>query len=262
MRRFHAIEWEDFSWFPNSWRDFGTDFLSFIATNFHIYKSITPKLEKVIEKSEGCNWIDCASGGGSGLMRLAKDLQNRFPDLKITLTDLYPNKKTFERTCEKNKSVFQIELESVNACKLPPKYDGKLRTLFGAFHHFKPKDAKAIIQHAVDTRSPIAIFEPVGRNAGSILSMLFVIPNILILTPFIRPIRWQVLPFIYILPIIPLYVLWDGIASILRNYSVKEMQEMIKSIEKNETFEWEIGTQSSGPNLTYFLVGFPKQKNI
>jgi hypothetical protein len=45
MKRFHALEWEDLQWFPTSWRDYGTDYLKFIATKFNIYKPILPLMQ-------------------------------------------------------------------------------------------------------------------------------------------------------------------------------------------------------------------------
>jgi hypothetical protein len=74
MKRIHLLEWEDLQWFPKSWRDYGTDYLRFIATKFDIYKPILPIIRKGIDASGSSNWIDCASGGGSSILSLAKSL--------------------------------------------------------------------------------------------------------------------------------------------------------------------------------------------
>ena len=258
MKRFHALEWEDLRWFPKAWRDYGTDYLAFIATKFDIYQSVYPIIKQGLEIKSNQEWVDCASGGGSGLVKLAEQAKNDFPNLKIVLTDYYPNKKTFERTKAQNPQVFNFEENSVNAMDVPVHLQGKFRTMFGSFHHFRPKDAQKILQNAVDTQTPIAIFEPVGRNFFSWFSMLFVPLNVLLLTPFIKPFRWQVLPFIYLIPLIPLYILWDGIASILRRYSEKELNEMVRKLSNSETFQWEIGSKKKGNVATYYLYGFPK----
>lgn len=141
--------------------------------------------------------------------------------------------------------------------EVPPHLRGRFITLLGAFHHFRPDDARKILQNAVDTQSPIAIFEPVGRNAISWFSMLFVILNVLLFTPFIRPVRWKVLPFIYLLPLVPLYILWDGVASILRTYSEKELRELIASLRESDTYEWEIG-KTAGALPVQYLLGIKK----
>ncbi|HNR85790.1 MAG TPA: hypothetical protein PKN38_04205 [Taishania sp.] len=257
MKRRHALEWEDLQWFPVSWRDFGTDYLKFMATKFNVYKPILPLLEKCLKKSNQQHWVDLASGGGSGLICLAKDLKNVHPDLKITLTDYYPNIKAFEKLQEEVPHTFLYEKSSVDASNPPQHLQGTVQTIFGAFHHFRPDKAKSILQNAVNTQSTIAIFEPVGRNFGSWFSMLFVPLNVLIFTLFIRPVRWNVLPFIYLVPIIPLYILWDGIASILRTYSEQELQELVNSLENKEEYVWEIG-KTAGPMPIHYLLGYKK----
>lgn len=260
MKRFHALEWEDLTWFPRSWRNYGTDYLCFIANKFDIYKPIVPVLKRGIEASGQNIWVDCASGGGGGLLTLTKHLSKHNPELKVILTDYFPNHEAFELTKTSGGGIFEAEKESINAMSLPNRYHGKFRTLFGAFHHFKPEQARTILQNAVDTNSPIAIFEPVGRNFGSYFSMLFVIFNVLLLTPFIRPVRLSVLPFIYLLPLIPLYILWDGVASILRTYSEKELNELVATVRHSEKFDWEIGSKRNGPMPVYYLLGVPKKR--
>jgi hypothetical protein len=259
MKRFHALEWEDLSWFPTSWRDYGTDYLNFIATKLDIYKPILPVIKAGLDSSGRQEWVDCASGGGGGLVNLANELSREYPNLTITLTDYYPNLKAFERTKAKGDNRFRVESESINAMDMPPRLHGKFRTLFGSFHHFRPAEARKILQNAVNSKSPIAIFEPVGRDVMSFVSMLFVILNVLLLTPFIRPVRRQVLPFIYILPLIPLYIMWDGIASIFRTYSKVELNELISSLENKTAFEWEVGEKKSGPMRIYYLLGTLKK---
>ena len=257
MRRFHALEWEDLSWFPSAWRDYGTDYLKFISAKFHIYKPVLPLIKKGLEKSGAPQWVDCASGGGGDLVNLAKDLSKEVLGLKIIMTDYYQNPRAFYRIKSELPDIFEYEKVAVNAMDLPVHLQGKFRTMFAAFHHFRPHDARRILRNAMDSNSPIAIFEPLGKNPPSIFSMFFVILNVLIFTPFIRPVRWSVLPFIYLLPIVPLYILWDGVASILRTYSVKELWELVDSLDGNEDYHWEIG-KTPGPMPVHYLLGYKK----
>lgn len=259
MKRIHALEWEDLQWFPSAWRDYGTDYLQFIATKFDIYKAIIPIIAKGLKASGNSEWVDCASGGGGGLTRIAAETKKQFPELRITLTDYYPNTKAFERTVAQDEKVFTYETNSVNAMDVPVHLQGKFRTMFASFHHFRPADAQRILQNAVDTQTPMAIFEPVGRNFSSFFAMLFVPLNVLLLTPFIRPFRWQVLPFIYVLPLIPLYILWDGIASCLRIYSKGELEQMLTKLKNSESFDWEIGQVKAGASPITYLLGIPKK---
>ena len=257
MKRIHLFEWEDQSWFPKVWRDFGTDYLRFIAHKFSIYSPVIPIIKEGLHSSGNHRWVDCASGGGSGLINLVKSIKAEFPNLKVILTDYFPNIPAFELTKSVDNKTFDYESKPIDIRNIPKHLGGSLRSVFGAFHHFKPKDAQKILQDAVDSNSPIVIFEPVARNFFSWFSMIFVIPNILLLTPFIRPFRWQVLPFIYLIPMIPLYVIWDGCVSILRTYSEKELLLLIDKLENKDKFEWKVGSVQGKPSKIYYLSGFP-----
>ena len=89
---------------------------------------------------------------------------------------------------------------------------------------------------------------------------MFISPlTVLLTTPFIRPFRLGRIIFTYLIPIVPLFVWWDGIVSSLRTYSVKEMNELVKSIDNQEIFDWEIGKLKSGPGVILYMLGTEKK---
>lgn len=83
--------------------------------------------------------------------------------------------------------------------------------------------------------------------------------SVLLTTPFIKPFKIGRLIFTYLLPIVPLFVWRDGILSSLRTYSVKEMHELVKSLDKTEKYDWEINRIKSGPGTILYLLGTPKR---
>jgi hypothetical protein len=106
---------------------------------------------------------------------------------------------------------------------VPRGLDG-FRTLFNAFHHFRPELARRILADAVAARRPIAVFEVVSRRLLPLVGLLLSPLNVLVLMPFVRPRRWSWLFFTYVVPVIPLFVLWDGVVSWLRIYSEPELR--------------------------------------
>jgi hypothetical protein len=82
---------------------------------------------------------------------------------------------------------------------------------------------------------------------------------VLLTTPFIRPFRIGRIIFTYLIPVVPLFVWWDGIISSLRTYSIKEMEDLVKSVENNDSFVWEIGRLKSGPGVVLYLLGTVKK---
>ena len=61
------------------------------------------------------------------------------------------------------------------------------------------------------------------------------------------------------LPLIPLVLLFDGIVSVLRTYSVAELEELVASVEADEGWEWRTGTLriGSSPLTITMLTGRP-----
>ena len=256
MKRLHLFEFEDQPWLPRIIRDGMTDYLKFVATRFDFYKSVVPILAKGLETSGGTKIIDLASGGGGGWSKLVVHLLPECPDLKIVLTDRFPNKAGFATLVEQNSNVFSFEPNPVDARDVPSHLKG-MRTQFLSFHHFKPNDARQILQNAVDAGQPIAIFEAQNRDAAHFVKFGLSPIAVLLMTPFIRPFKWSRLVFTYPIPAIPLFTFWDGLVSVLRTYSIEELPEMVSSLSNTDSYSWDIGESKSGSVSILYLLGCP-----
>jgi hypothetical protein len=77
--------------------------------------------------------------------------------------------------------------------------------------------------------------------------------------PFRRPFRWSRLLWTYLIPVIPFVLLFDGVVSCLRAYSLGELQDMTREIESSG-YRWEVGEKAGGffrVRITY-LIGRPQ----
>lgn len=257
MRRIHLFEFEDQNWFPTFLRNYGTDFLQFLSNKTKMYQPIIPIIEKGLRKSKTNRIVDLGSGGGGGLIWLNSELKRNIPDLKILLTDFYPNIPAFKLTQRKADNFEFIE-KTIDARHVPAELNG-LRTQFLSLHHFRKNDAIQILQNAIDTNNSIAIFEAQERSIPSILAMIFSPISVLLTTPFIRPFKFGRIVFTYLIPVVPLFVLWDGIVSSLRTYSIKEMNELVENLNGTENYDWEINKVKSGPGVVLYLLGTKKE---
>lgn len=259
MPRFHLIEFEDQQWFPATIRNYMTDFLQFVTNQFDLFKGSVPILQKGLEKSGQAQIIDLASGGGGAWLKLVEHLKTSHPNLKVKLTDYYPNHTAFEKMVRQGNGQLEFEKASVNALGVPQKLKG-FRTQFLSFHHFKPADAQQILQNAVDNQAVIAIFEAQKRSVAHFIQFFFSPINVLLMTPFIRPFSLGRILFTYLIPVVPIFVWWDGLVSVLRTYSVAEMEAMTKELKDGDSFEWEIGEVKNGPVVNLYLLGYPLKK--
>lgn len=146
---------------------------------------------------------------------------------------------------------------SVNALRVPSELTG-FRTLFTSFHHFQPDEALTILRDAVASHSGIGIFESTQRRLSGVLGMLITPLIVWLVTPFIRPFRWTRLLWTYLLPLVPLIVVFDGVVSVLRSYTVAELTAFTKELS-DSGYEWDVGettAQSFHTPVTY-LIGYP-----
>jgi hypothetical protein len=133
--------------------------------------------------------------------------------------------------------------------------------MFTSFHHFPPEEARAILQNAVDAGQGIGVFE-ITRRAPSTIALMFPWALMLFVSaPLIRPFRWSRLFYTYVIPIIPLVLLFDGVVSCLRSYRPQELREIIAKLSGIE-YQWEVGEQSKarGQAPITYLIGTPQRR--
>ena len=81
----------------------------------------------------------------------------------------------------------------------------------------------------------------------------------LLMTPFVKPLTWKQLIFTYLIPVIPVCYAWDGQASLVRMYTFKDIELLLKDF-KNEHYTWEMdqAKKENGKKLGYYILGRPK----
>ncbi len=255
MRRLHLLELEDQAWLPGVVRDAATGYLRLAAKVTGQPRRLLPVLRDALQKAGARHIVDLCSGGGGSLVAMVPDLEREGIDVRIRLTDLYPNAAALEEVSRRSAGRIEFEADPVDARAVPRQLVG-LRTLFNGLHHFRPDDARAVLADAVSAREPIVACEIVRRHPLAIFLILMSPLLVLLLVPFLRPFDWRWLPLTYLIPVIPLVVVWDGVVSCLRAYTQDELRILADTVDA-PGYTWEIGQVSLGmPALpATYLVG-------
>ena len=256
MRRRQLIEVEDLAWCPRTIRDGGTEWLAFLGSLTGAFTSALGPIRRALHATGTDVVVDLCSGAGGPLRALAPDFTR--DGIRVVLSDLYPNVGALAAV--RDAAGMDFCTDPVDATCVPRSLTG-VRTMFNAFHHFDTTQAAAVLADAVSAGQPIAIFEGATTRALGLIMMPVQIPAIFLMTPFVRPFRWSRLLFTYVLPLIPLLVLFDGTVSFLRLYTRQELEEVIAATRGHEQFEWEIGSlRVHGlPAHISYLLGIPKR---
>jgi len=218
-------------------------------------------LNEALKQTQAKQIVDLCSGGGGPVQEIQKGLSAQFGNnIPIVLTDIFPNIEAYTHIASTSDGAITFCREPVDATDMAEDLTG-FRTLFSSFHHFKPEQAKKILRDAVDKRQGIAIFD--GGDKGLLISLGIIIFQpilFLLFTPFFRPFRLSRLLFTYIIPVIPLCTIWDGVVSMMRLYRPKELMQLTKEIQA-DSYLWQAGRLRTGMgmHLTY-LIGYERKQ--
>jgi hypothetical protein len=216
MRRVQIFEIHDQPWFPPFLRDQVTHDLQILLNIGKPYRDILPELREGIGRSGAHSVLDLCSGAGGPWPWLAEALAQDGLKVCVKLSDKYPNAGARSRM-QGDSANLHYRDESVDATRVPRGLAG-FRTLFTSFHHFPPRQAREILRDAVNSGQGIGVFEIPGRRPLTLLLLPLVLIADVLVVPFLRPRPLAHLVWRWIIPIVPLVLLFDGIVSCLRAY--------------------------------------------
>ncbi|KAK8044622.1 hypothetical protein PG993_004646 [Apiospora rasikravindrae] len=171
--------------------------------------------------------------------------------VNFVMTDLHPHPKAWAASASKSQNL-TYEPESVDASNAPAALIDRYRQadknqpgglifrLFNlAFHHFDDGLARAILKNTVETSDAIGIFEMQDRNLSSIVTCalfgLFI--------PLVAPVLYWWAPWrlfwVYIIPIVPFVLVFDGLISSIRTRTPEEIEVLLRTCGADTT-DWEI----------------------
>ena len=257
MRRIQFFEIHDQPWFPPFLRDQVTDDLQILLNIGKPYRDILPPLREGIELSGAHSVLDLCSGAGGPWPWLADALERSGMNICVDLSDKYPNANARSRV-QNSSANLRYRNEAVDATCVPRGLAG-FRTLFTSFHHFPPWQAREILRDAVNSGQGIGVFEIPGRRPLTLLLLPLVLIADILVVPFLRPRPLAHLVWRWIVPIVPLVLLFDGIVSCLRAYSPRELRDLTNGLA-DDGYRWEIGCVKRGflrLPIT-FVVGYPR----
>lgn len=252
LPRWQLVELMDFAWFPGWLRRYQTDVLLFYWRQFAPKREIAGQLASLVGRCSSKTIVDLCSGSGGLVTAIFEDVRNLHGgDLALVLTDVFPNRKA------RLADGISYWPEPVDARSIDARLLGA-RTMFSSLHHFAPDQAREILRDASRSGQPIAIYELTKRSIWClVLIALNALLGPLLFTPLLRPFSCRRIVFTYVLPLVPATLLFDGIVSVFRTYTERELQEMVAE-EADLSYEWQSGVHRSLLMSVLYFRGSPK----
>jgi hypothetical protein len=258
MKRLHLIEIADLTWCPRGIRHGVSDYCRFLVERTGAFNPVTPLLADALRRTGARQILDLGSGAAGPWLGLQRRLRESGIDVPVCLSDCYPDLEAFERASRLSQGAITYRSEPVDAAQVPGELAG-FRTMFQAFHHLRPKQARAVLADAVAKGVGIGVFESGNRSILTFLEALGTPVRVLLLAPFIRPFRWSRLFWTYLVPALPLVLLFDVIVSCLRVYGGPELRDLTAGLDG---YHWDIGTVRGKwiPIPISYLIGVPADR--
>jgi hypothetical protein len=254
LRRLQLFEILDQPWCPPAVRHGATDYLEAITSRGNVYRSIQAEFFRAIMNCGAERVIDlCSGGGGPWLSPEWRAALVKHAPLTVLLTDKFPSDVLSARLG--GDPSLSCANFAVDAASVPQSLTG-FRTIFSSFHHFPDTIAREVLADAVRCGEGFAMAEVTSRTLRALATMLLMPIFDWILTPGMRPFRWSRLLFTYLVPVIPLVVLWDGLVSCLRTRTPEELLILTSGFPQ---FDWRAGYAQGGWLPPVYLIGVPKE---
>lgn len=248
MERLHLFEFADQPWLPAVLRDLLTDQLELEATR--VYPAVAPRLARAMRRAGCTHLVDLCSGAGGPVLALREALEARLgAATTVELTDRFPNLAAFERAGRRAPGRVTGRATPVDARRVPPELTG-FRTLFTALHHFRPAEARAILQDAVDCGAPIGVFERTVRTPWAPLAMARAALRVWLRAPLDLPRTPARLLLGGLVPVVPWLYFVDASVSHWRTYTPAELLAMTRAL-RGPPHRWELGREG----VVTYLIG-------
>jgi len=261
MKRVQLFEFEDLALLPNSIRSSITRLLIVLIKMMGIQHIISARIKRILKENNLNAIIDLGSGAGGVMPLIHYDI----PDVKIILSDLYPNQDAIQYIDSLGVKNLSYLDKPVNATHFESTPIG-LKTMINCFHHMPPKQAREILESAYINKQPFLIYEMSENKMPFFIwvlllpiSIVIMIIMVFFMTPFVKPLTWHQLVFTYLIPIIPFLYAWDGQASMPRMYTMNDMDVLLEGLSSDDYF-WgkEPAMTEKGNQLGTFVFGMPK----
>jgi hypothetical protein len=259
MPRARLFEIHDQPWFPEFLRREVVDSLQMVLEATNAYQPIVHRLRDALDRAGSREVLDLFSGAGGPWPSLVRGFNaHGAKPLEVFLTDKYPSPANRNGARSTAGAHTHFVTESIDATKIPVGLAG-FRTIFSSFHHFNAADARHFLEDSAKKRRGVGVFEVASRHSLTILLIFFIPILAWLFTAFRRPFRWSRLLWTYLIPVVPFVLLFDGLSSCLRTYSLDDLRALTSSLAASD-YRWEIGEENGGllPLRVTYLIGLPQ----
>ena len=224
------FEFMDHSRTPRVLRETLLDVLDYCNTDFRpYYREIAEEISQIATERGLTTLVEL----GAGLAPLTRQLA-RLPDSRFTLIpcDLYPETDEWARLAADHPDSIKPEYEPVDFTVRRDWGERSALILCATLHHIPQKIRRKTLLALHESADCVLIFEPIRKTPFSMFLVLFALFPALLTPAFrlTRPGNLRRIFFCWLIPIVPLMFVWDGLISCLRQWNHSEWDNFSQSL--------------------------------
>ena len=227
----HLFEFMDHPRTPRVIRQTLLDVLEYCNRDFRpYYREVAAEICEVVQERGIQHIVEAGAGSAPLTRQLAAN--NVCAETTLTPCDLYPEPDLYRSLAEGWPDRVQPVFEPLDLTEARSWSPNTAIVLCATLHHIPAKERSELLKTMRASAACVMIFEPIRRTPLSMFLVLFaVIPALLApLNGLLRAGSLRRVLFCWLLPIVPLMFVWDGLISCLRQWSDLEWRSFAESI--------------------------------
>ena len=254
LPRLQWFEFNELTWMPHCLRHAITRTITFDQWVQGCFRGELPRrFGRWLERTGAREVLDLGSGGGGPVVSLLRGLRRLgVAPPAFHLSDICPDPHRYGMLSNggpvwtnEEAQYISFEPEPVDALADPLPCPQRFFTLINVAHHFAPAVLRGVLANLVRQGDGVFVIDTYYRSARFVpLMVASVVPSWLA-GLVVRPFRWSHLLWGTLVPLVPLLVAHDGLATVLRCYNPDEWQELVAEMPDGD-FEWEIDRLRTG----------------
>ncbi|KAL2852597.1 hypothetical protein BJX68DRAFT_54292 [Aspergillus pseudodeflectus] len=220
-------------------------------------------------------FVELCAGAGGPTTYIEPRVNNHLKEqgkqaVQFVLTDLYPVIDQWDVIAKRQGNISYVEkpLDAVKCKRIAARGRKECRMLNASFHHFDDEAAVAVLGAAIQEADAFLIQEGCARNLTSVIACIIgstFYPFVFtIASPQFRRSPVHLL-FTYLIPLIPLMLVWDALVSAGRARTPREIAGLVERTGLDVS-EWELRSGECacipGVFYTYWFLGIKKDLGL
>lgn len=227
----HLFEFNDLPWIPESIRATIRDVCEVCNSGFRSFNHTVAHQALQRARECGADTIVELGAGTAPITRiLAADPASQ--GLVLVPCDLLPDPEAYGRLAMQYPGKVRLLLESIDYTHPGDWGRGALAVLVGTFHHIHPRDRSRTLEALSTSADHVMVFEPLRNTPLSMaLTLTAIVPALLLPLAYLhRPGRARRMLWCWLIPVVPLIFMWDGLVSCIRQWSPKRWRRELAAV--------------------------------